>query len=329
MAGLTDRFTQDDTFAAWKAHLEEIGPPREPVKLPDGDDLVSTLRYLEIPEEDIPDVVRLAPSPGSDPDAWWYLERGVHSLGLAMGEIQQPPRVANLQDINDPDYRFFYVHMFVAALPQVQRYFRAHGIPEEIVQATLADLGRNVRVHRKREGIGGLGVAFWLTLHFRGMIYQLGRLQFERTILGERGAGGAAAPGLPAKPEDHVLSLHIPDFCGPMTPEACDDSIARAHEFFPRYFPEEHVLAGVCSSWLLDPQLKQYLSPESNIIRFQDRFQLMPGGYNVNNSIVQFVFGPTLKSPSELPKRSTLERAVATHLEAGKDWEGRFGWFRW
>lgn len=329
MATLTDRFTHDDRFARWKAHLEQIGPPDTQVSLPTGDELVATLRYLEIPEDDIPDVVRLAPSPESDPDAWWYLERGVHSLGLFMGTIEKPPRVPDLADINDPVYRLFFVHMFVAALPQVQRYFRERDIPEEIVQATLADLGRNVRVHRKREGVAGLGVAFWLTLHFRGIIYQLGRLQFERAWLGEHAARSAVEMGIEARADDHVLSLHIPDFCGPLSPEACDASIARAHEFFARYFPEEAVRAGVCSSWLLDPQLKAYLDPKSNIIRFQDRFHLVPGGYNVNNSIVQFVFGPTLTDPALLPMRSSLERAVATHLRSGKDWQGRFGWFPW
>jgi len=329
VAGLTDRFIHDDVFTHWRTHLEQIGPPEQPVTLPSGDELVATLRYLAIPEEDIPDVVRLAPSPESDPDAWWYLERGVHSLGLFMGLVDKPPRVANLKDINDPEYRLFYVHMFVAALPQAQQYFRDRDIPDDIVRETLADLGRNVRVHRKREGVGGLGVAFWLTLHFRGMIYQLGRLQFERSRVEVWGESMATAMTPEPKPDDRVLSLHIPDFCGPMTPEACDESIARAHEFFPRYFPEEPVRAGVCSSWLLDPQLKDYLDPESNIIRFQNRFRLVPGGYNVDNSIVQFVFGPVLTDPARLPRRSTLERAVAGHLEADKHWEGRVGWFPW
>src|SRR5699024_2690180 len=177
MMAFIDHLAHDETLATWRSHLEEIGPPDAPVSLPTGDELLATLRYLEVPEEDIPDVVRLAPSPDSDPDAWWFLERGVHSLGLFMGSVTRPPRVASLRDINDPVYRFFYVHMFVAALPRVQCYCRQRGIPEETVQATLADLGRNVRVHRKREGTGGLGVAFWLMLHFRGMIYQLGRLQ--------------------------------------------------------------------------------------------------------------------------------------------------------
>lgn len=329
MTSISDVFRQDDTFDTWKTHLDEIGPPEGEVSLTRGEELVHQLRYLEIPEEDIPEVVRLAPSPESDPELWWFLERTVHSLGLRMGRVEGPPRFGMLRDINDPEYRFFYVHVFTAAMPQVQRYFRERGIPETTIQATLADLGRNVRVHRKREGIGGLGVAWWLMLHFRGMIYQLGRLQFERANLGQRGADAAADMGVRASPDGRVLSIHIPDFLGPMSPDACDASIQAAHEFFPKYFPEEPVLAGVCSSWLLDPQLKEYLRPDSNIIQFQDRFKLTSDSYNVNNSIVQFVFGPNVDQVDHLPVRSTLERAVVAHLQSGKDWQGRFGWFPW
>lgn len=326
---LTDRFIHDDVFTTWRSHLDEIGPPPTPARLPTGDELIATLRYLDAPEEDIPDIVRFAPSPASDPDAWWYLERLVHSLALHMGALEQPPRPATLKDLNDPTYRFFYVHALVAALPQAQVYFRKRGIPEDIVQLTLADLGRNIRVHRKREGVGGLGVAFWLMLHFRGMIYQLGRLQFERHGLGERIATDMVDSGRQAGPDDYGLSIHIPDFSGPMTPDACDGAIAHARDFFPRYFPEEPVRAGLCHSWLLDPQLKGYLGPESNIIQFQDRFHLVPGGTRADNSVVQFVFGPTLKDPGALPQRSRLERAVASHLQNGKHWEARLGWFPW
>lgn len=329
MTASSDIFTQDDVFIRWHTHLVEIGAPPFTVTLPTGQDLLNTLHYLEVPEEDVPHVLRLALSPKTDPELWWFLERAVHSLVLYMGKVPGPPRFAPLMDANHPQYRFFYVHVFIAALPHVQQYFRQRSIPESVVQATLADLGRNVRVHRKRTGQGALGVAWWLTLHFRGVIYQLGRLQFERARLGDRTVEQASRIGLGLSADDHVLSIHIPDFLGPLTPEACDESIAEARTFFSTYFPDEPVVAGICNSWLLDPQLADYLREDSNIRRFQGRFQVLPGGYNVNQSIVQFVFGPTTEDLDALPQRSSLERAVVAHLRAGKNWEGRTGWFPW
>jgi hypothetical protein len=328
-ASVADIFVQDDQYTAWKDHLLTIGPPPVPVVFPAGDHLLETLRYLEIPERDLEDVAATVPNPESKPDLWWFLERTVHALALKMGDVEGPPRFAALRDPDDPRYRYFYVHLFVAALPQARAWFQERGIPDAIVQATLADLGRNVEVHRKRTGHGGLGTAWWLLLHFRGMIYQLGRLQFELARLGTEGAMALEDAGVPATPDSRVLSIHIPDFLGPMTPEACDDAMSKAHEFFARYFPDERIVAATCSSWLLDPALKRYLRPESNIIQFQERFKALPGGWESNRSILQFVFGPAPEDLDLLPQRTSLERAVVTHLKAGNDWMGTRGWFPW
>jgi hypothetical protein len=83
-----------------------------------------------------------------------------------MGEIDGPTKFAALKDFNDPASRYFYVQLLTASLPFVRNYHKSISVPEIITQATLADLGRNVRVHRKREGVGGLGVMWWLMLHF-------------------------------------------------------------------------------------------------------------------------------------------------------------------
>jgi hypothetical protein len=41
-----------------------------------------------------------------------------------------------------------------------------------------------------------------------------------------------------------------------------------AREFFGHHFPDEPVSHFVCHSWLLDPQLVEYLPERSNIVRF-------------------------------------------------------------
>jgi hypothetical protein len=125
-----------------------------------------------------------------------------------------------------------------------------------------------------------------------------------------------------------VLSVHIPDFSGPMSPEACDASIAAAREFFPKHFPDDRVEYAVCSSWLLDPRLREHLRPESNIIRFQDRFQLSDGAWDSTVGIMQFVFGKTPEHVHTVPQETSLQQAVAQHVAGGNKWYGRSGWFR-
>lgn len=320
-------FAENDETQSWTAYLETLAPPARKVVLPEGEELNATLRYLEIPEEDLADVSALAMALRDDERLWWYLERAVWSLMAHMGRIDSPPRFAVLRDINDPVYRHFYVLVFVATLPYVRAYHEVKGIPEDISQATLADLGRNVRVHRKREGVGGLGVAWWLMLHFRGMIYQLGRLQFERSTMGEQIAGSVTEAGMQATASTPALSVHIPDFSGPMTDEACSASIAQAREFFPRHFPDEHYKYAVCHSWLLDPRLKEYLRPGSNIVRFQERFTLAGKGWDSTDGIMQFVFGKTAKDVDNVPRDTSLQRAVVDHIRSGGTWWGYLGWF--
>jgi hypothetical protein len=150
----------------------------------------------------------------------------------------------------------------------------------------------------------------WLTLHARGGLYELGRLQYQR--------GGA------------TIGLHIPE-SGPMTPQAVAASLDEARVFFPRHFPDERYTAFSCASWLLDPQLLEYLPEDSNIARFQRRFELEPyeepEGLDADVEVLRFVFR-TLTTPlDQLPRRTMLQRAIVDHLKAGRHWRWRRGGF--
>lgn len=320
-------FKDDENTRAWFDHLDTI-PDEEAdrIQIPDLDTWKAWLEYVEVPEEDLPLVIDSSPAP--DSDLYQILQKGAASLLQKMGNLNGPPRFAALKNENDPTYRYFYVQLLTASLPFLREYHQRLMIPEDITQATVADLGRNVRVHRKREGVGGLGVMWWLMLHFRGMIYQLGRLQFEMQTVGEQIAQSMQANGRPANADTHALSIHIPDFMGPMGYDACTESIRQAADFFPTHFPDWPVRVAFCDSWLLDPQLKEFLRPDSNIIRFQDRFTLAGGEtWDATESVLQFVFGRKLADLDSLQPVSSLERGIVNHIRAGRTFSARRGWF--
>ncbi len=325
---LLSTIRQSDLHQGWLTYLEQLEVPVGSIELPPDDDLARILAALEVPEADIGDVIASRPSRECSPDTWWLIERSVAALTGSMGDLEGPPRFPSPREIAGIN-PWYFVYIFVATLPHTRAYHASRGIPDDIAAATLADLGRNVRVNHKRYGEGGLEVAFWLALHARGVIYQLGRLQFERARLGASLAQAMIERGEPASPDEVVLSVHIPDFLGPFTPDRVDASIAEARGFFRHHFPEDRIRYAVCHSWLLDPQLKEYLAPASNIVQFQDRFALSDRKQDADRSIVQFVFGPAPDDLRELPQRTSLERAVAGHLLAGRHWHGRSGWFRW
>lgn len=142
----------------------------------------------------------------------------------------------------------------------------------------------------------------------------------EPVSLPEREWTLALAPGYP------VLDIHIP--AGePMDFDRCGDSIRQALGFFPRHFPDKPFVGFACHSWILDSQFPDLLPPSSNLVRFQREVYLFPiprGG-----GLIRRVFGYGFEerdgtvSPEDLarlPRRTTMQRAFAAHLEAG----GRF-----
>jgi hypothetical protein len=297
--------------------------------LPDADDLPELLLDLAVPHEDINELVALRRTVAGDPGVLGLLAECAEEL------LRDPAETGRTPDLEE---RFasppaalggaFAVFVFLTALPHTLALHRERGIPSEISRRTLADLGRNMAVHRRRHGTAGVQARRWLVRHFRGELYQLGRLQFERARLGQSSASAIRAAGLDAAPGTPCLNLHIPDFHGPLTPSACDRSLELAREFFALHFPEEHLVAALCHSWLLDPQLKRYLPAESNIIRFQGRFRLArEDAEPADTEPVQFVFGDPDLPLAGLPRRTPVERAVGDHLRAGGHWYIGHGWF--
>ncbi|MFG2312222.1 acyltransferase domain-containing protein [Streptomyces sp. NPDC048566] len=318
----------DARLAECLKELERAGPPPREASLPDPDDLPDVLLDLAVPHEHINEIVSLSVRLAEEPEATTLLARCVARFVRDMGEVGTawdppvfPARTGALG-------RCFPLFVFVAALPHVRAHHRRRGVPDEVSRRTLADLGRHVAVHHRRAGGPGLLFPWWTALPFHGELFQLGRLQFQRAVLGRRTGRAVAAAGLGRGPGDPCLSLHITDFRGPLSPAACDHSLGLARDFFARHYPEERHAVAVCRSWLLDPQLKRYLPADSNIIRFQDRFTLVPEEANPDDAApVGFVFGDPDLPVGTLPRRTGVERAVGDHLRAGGHWYGGSGWF--
>ena len=285
-------------------------------RLPDRGYLAAIFERLAIAEEDGDEILAAWPSRETDPETWRALERAYTTLVDDLGSfapLELPGPAVESTQLG----RYFFAYVYLAALADIRRFHVQRRIPEEISWATLADLGRNLKRDRLLLGDGGLRTSGWLTLHFRGSLYQLGRLQFHR--LADR-SKDSFRTGEPA------LGIHIPE-SGPLTPEVCDDSFAQTRPFFARYFPEAPTNLGICASWLLDPQLAEYLPPDANIIQFQRRFELVGAGYDGDADVLRFVFHRIAPYRlDDLPERTTLERAIVAHLRAGNHWRNRTGW---
>jgi hypothetical protein len=298
--------------------LGEVRPLAGPIRLPSHAEATRLLERLGLSPDDREEALAARPSQAAHPALWWLLERCHAQLVHHMGRPGSLGTWPTLPAWHGLVGRYLYVWVFLATLPYVRRYHAERGIPDELSWEILAALGVQMANHRALYGTGGLHTQDWMTVHFRGLIYALGRLYFERLRIWFDVAGG------PRK-GDWALGVHIPE--GRLTPESCDASFAQARSFFPRHFPEEPYRYATCVSWVLDPQLAEYLSPDTNIVRFARRFTLLPAGEgNDNATIVEFVFRRKLSELDSLPQQTTLQRAIVAHIRAGRAWRFRTGW---
>jgi hypothetical protein len=287
-------------------------------RLPDRTYLPEIFDRLAIVDEDQREILAAWPSAETDPIIRRSLERAYETLVQDLGGFG-PLELPGPSDEVTALGRYFFVYVYLAALADVRRFHGRRRIPDEISWATLRDLGRNLKRDRLLLGDGGLRTSGWLTLHFRGALYQLGRLQFNRMTVRAAHVSDALREG------DDAIGVHIPE-SGPLTPAACEDALAQAASFFPRHFPETPARLAICTSWLLDPQLAEYLPADSNIIRFQRRFTVVGEGHDGDADVLRFVFYRIAPQIDDLPQGTTLERAVVTHLRTGKHWRNRTGW---
>jgi len=300
-----------ENHKGWLSRLDELGPPPEPVRLPQGDEARDLLRRLEVQDPDVEEIVAATPDPDRDPALWWLLERAHHEIVRHMGDVKVKVRGGPALPYETAAARYFHVYVFLATIPALRRFHASRGIPEEVTWDTLTQLGESVAIHRRKYGEGGTNMPWWLTFLVRGLVYRLGRLQFSLVV---------------AKDGTRVLGLHIPEAGGPLIPDIYYDSIRRARPFFDRHFPEHGARVVTGTSWLLDPQLEEYLSEDSHILQLRRDWTLIDSEpEDGDDAILEFVFRYNGQPLDELPQRSALERAVVTHLKAGRHWYQRSG----
>lgn len=284
-----------------------IGEP-EAFELPRGQAAHALLAHLEFPAHTIDEIVESLPTRERNPEAWWLLER-LYSALVDRGPSRFPPPWLAPVPGDDLVTRYFHLYVFLAGVPHVLELHAERGIDPDVTWATMTDLGLQVANYQHRMGKTGFDGAIWMWEHFRGEVFRLGRLQYNfGTEDGER-----------------VLEVHIPAL-GPLDPAECDASFAHAKSFFATHFPELEFRHATCTSWLLDDQLQPYLGGNSNIVKFQDRFTLTPGGTPGNDDVLLFVFGYLPATLDELPQTSSVQRAVVEHIRAGKTWLIRHGY---
>lgn len=199
--------------------VHQLAGDRPSAPLPDKADARAILGRLAVRPDDTTEIMDGWPDPDSPhwtPELRWLLDRSIALVRADLGGHGWLSPGPELPRERGPAWRHLYVYAYLALVDVVTAYHRDHGIADAVSWVTLADLGRNLTVDRRMRGEGWPVMQSWLTLHARGGLYELGRLQHQR--------GGSA------------IDLHIPE-SGPLTPEAVAASLDEARAFFPATFP--------------------------------------------------------------------------------------------
>lgn len=214
-------------------------------------------------------------------------------------EASRDPSYRELQERlgEDPQgYKMLTCQLFCMA-ELYQRYLDS-GIGKDIFLETCGCYRRFVEEHLVSYGSYGFDRGWWTVRHTSFTIFRIRALEYELDK-GER------------------VYIHIPSDAA-LTPESCRDSLTLAKAFMARCFPGMGEKPWECFSWLLSPALKGLLGASSNILRFQELFDLREWREE-DRGFFLFVFKRQDIPLEELPEDTGLQRRMKRYLlEGGK-----------
>lgn len=205
-----------------------------------------------------------------------------------------------LKEALTPDKNGFKMlsYMLFAASYSFEKY-KEKGISQQIFTDTMKCFTRFIEEHKESYGIYGFNRDFWTGRQLSLQLFRLGELEFETVIENQK----------------KMVSVHIPSDAI-LTKEHCKSSLEMAEVFFENYDSTYVNVPYVCHSWLLSPALRELLPESSNIMKFQNLFDITEIDKSSTN-FLRWIFKKIDLPIENLPEDTTLQRNVKKYLMAG------------
>jgi len=194
--------------------------------------------------------------------------------------------------------------------------YRERGLDDEIFYNSMLDLRYKLEECKAVKGVVGTFVAFWYAGFFDMTRFALGRLQFEIIEFGEE----YEKDGKRLTPDSKVINVHIPRTGTPIDEASCQNAYERAKSFFADECGRD--VAFVCHSWLLYPDMRTILPPQSNMVKFMSRYDIVTWQVDKNKSDLWRLFDTDESNPDRLPTDTAARRCFVEHIKNG----GKLGW---
>lgn len=175
-------------------------------------------------------------------------------------------------------------------------------ISEDIFVATMKFCTRFLNEHYQTFNTYKFVWAWWFPRQISLNEFRIGPLEYEFV-----------------NGEDKEIAVHIPSDAN-LEKESVMQSLKDFFEFRKSYFSEWENVKLTCDSCMLMPELKELLGEDSNIVAFQNLFEITNLNYDAR-WFMDWIFPGYENVNESLPEGTTLQRRIKKHLLDGK----RFG----
>lgn len=205
--------------------------------------------------------------------------------------------------IGDDPSGFHILNVLLHCACDTWKHYQEKSIHISVFADTMKFCTRFLYEHKKTYGTYAFTWAWWFPRQLAMQEFRIGELEYEL---------------IPS--DSKRIYIHIPsDAC--MEPSAIQASFHSFREFLNKYFPDWSGTDWYCESWMLSPALSELLPEHSNLIHFQNMFDLVSVDYE-SMAVLDWVFPGETPELDKLPENTTLQRNLKKFLLSGK----KFGW---
>lgn len=177
------------------------------------------------------------------------------------------------------------------------------GIPISIFANTFEIVTRFISGTKDICGKYKYDLAWWLQRQITLQEFRIGSLEYEFV----------------ESKEHREVKVHIPSDAD-MSKETLCQSVMDFLRFQKEYMPNWRDVAITTSTWMIMPELEEFLPKNSNILAFKSLFDIDHVDYE-QNRYMKWIFPGYSEINENLPERTSLQRKLKEHLLSGK----RFG----
>jgi len=252
-------------------------------------DIYELIRKLRLPYEISNKIIKLIKE--NDFKKYQILINELITLEASIDTFNKIKEEAN----NQEDY-ILIIYLF-ASLKTYQKYLKK-GIDEDIFIDTMKCFSRFINESYMRNGKYIFDRGWWTYRQTNMTLFRIGELEYEFII----------------ENNERIVSIHIPSDAN-FSNDYVDVSLNKCKDFIKKYYPEYINAKFICDSWLLSPILKEVLPLKSNILSFQQRFNIINFNSEERDFII-WIYNKNINTPlNELDEKTTLQIKVKELLK--------------